>query len=296
MKSTTPKIKEILEKEPDEEIVLERAIAEMLQKREMIDNLICIAQMMKDSGVSFNSMRHCFSDVKFKNSDDVLSLMAATARSFDFWSNEEYFEEICMTEEDENEILDALRNILLLRERKKLFMDQKVLEQVAVMYKVISNTFSDSLIFFRGILIEYLSGSEMARWLDKEWGDEAAKYIQDAVEYFCRIHTDNNIDQVWIKAFDKLEYLKKNGYAPGSDEVQQEVLKIYECIRKTRWLTELGKQEALRKIAKTVECKAFRDTIDQMSSEGTAEFCSEAIMYFYEKNLKSDLNAAKGEW
>lgn len=48
---------------------MERSIDEMMWKRKMLDNLISIAQMLKESGMSFNFMRHCFSDVKVTNLD-----------------------------------------------------------------------------------------------------------------------------------------------------------------------------------------------------------------------------------
>lgn len=283
-------IKDILENESDEEMILEHAIDEMIRKREMLDNLISIAQMLKESGMSFNSMRHCFSDVKLTNPDHVFNLMAASAQSLEFWDNVEYVADIPMAEEYEDEILDAIRNILLLRERKMLFTDSKVMEQVEAMYKVSSEFFSDSLIFFRGSLIEYLPGSKMARWLDKEWGEGTAGYIQDAVEHFCGMNADKNMDQIWITAFDKIEYLKNNGYVPDSDKVQQEILKIYQCVGKSKWLTEAGKYEALRKLSEVIERKAFRTEIDRISSDGTAIFCSEAIKYFYVNTLKRNLN------
>lgn len=278
-------IKEIFNSDPEDEMVLETAIEELQQKREMIDNLISIANVLKESGMSFNSMRHCFSGVKCQNSDQIFGLMAASARTFDFWNNDDYIGEVSMTEDDEDGILEAIRNILLLRERKILFSDQKVMKQIERMYEIISKAFSGSLVFFRGSLIEYLPGSEMAKWLDKEWGEGTAKYLQDALEYFCRMNEDSNIDQIWIGALDKMGSYNINGNTPDSEDVQNEISKIYKCINESKWLTEKGKKEALRKIGDTINDKAFKDEIDRDSVKGTADFCSQAIKIFCEKHF-----------
>lgn len=212
--------------------------------------------------MGYNSMRHCFFGIEINNSDHLVEVMAAAACSFDFGNGEEYFEAIEMDEKDEGKSLDVIRTILIYHDRKNLFTDQKVQVQVEHIYRIVSEYYSASLLFFKGSLSDYFTGSKMAEWLDIEWGEGTAEYLQNVVDYFCRNRSCENMDRVWISAFDRMGDWKKEGFSPDSKKVQQEATKIYEGIKQSKWLIEDGKREALRKMAEMLAEKEFRKIID----------------------------------
>lgn len=88
---------------------LERVVQELIKKQDHLDNLISIAQAMKETGISFNKFRNTISDADIV-ADDVFELMGTSLKLFIDVEEKDCNMDI-LTEEDMDSMFDIMDRV-----------------------------------------------------------------------------------------------------------------------------------------------------------------------------------------
>lgn len=264
----------------DSQKELEKVIVTLKEKREKLDNMINIAQVMQETGLSFNSLRHSMVGLDSVKSDTVLGVLG-TALNISFEAD---FEDIInmevFTEEELEEIISILEKILDDCKSGKLASDENVQEKFAAVHQMLFKAITESVLFL-WIPVSYLSPEgDIAKDIAKEIGIESVIYLRDGLQYYCKAHEDNETDKALLAIFDNIERLGRKKFTTNSMEVQEEVKKVHEFLERANVLTKLGKICLLKQFSELLGSKAYRVAVDKGVERGVAWFCSRAIKIY----------------
>lgn len=272
----------------DQQKEIEQVTKLLVQKREWLDNLIAITQMMQETGVCFNSFNNM--DIE----DDGLC--------FDDWINilgtiisigQQTFDKICshedgLPEEDMNTGFTAFKQVLEFCDGGKDVCAEEVQSQIALIHKVISKMIPKSILILNEIAVCFAPGGRIAADIDRDYGEGKAVYFYNALRWYCDANADNEVDREFIIILDNIRELGIRKYRADSEEVQTEVKKIYHFWDEIDGLSYDTKVEMLRSTGELFGSKAYIKVIDNGNRRGISWFISRAILIYW-KELQKNL-------
>ena len=271
----------------NEEAELERVVQELIEKREHIDNLISIAQAMKETGISFNTFRNTILDEDIV-ANDVFGLMGASLKLSISIDDKDCIVDI-FSEEDVAGMHDITYKIMDLQEGGKDFKGEEVQEEVIRLHDIIAKGLSKSIILLECILMHIEPESKMAEELEKIYDKEKVEYLRNAIQYYCMENTDNEIDREMYEALENIATLGMQKYTTNSSEVQVEVKRIHNFLNGVNLYKEEAKIKALKGMGMLFGSKPYKQMLDNGAKRGVAWFISRAIE-IYCNNIEQEEN------
>lgn len=271
----------------NEEVELERVVQELVEKRERLDNLINIAQAMKETGISFNTFRNTISDEDVA-AEDVFELMGTYLNLFISVEEKDCNFDI-LSDEDMDSMFDITEGIMDLQEEGKAFNEDEVQQEVIRLHDIIAKGLSKSIILLESSLMYIEADSKMAEELAEIYDKEKVEYLRNALKYYCKENENNKTDREVNEALENIATLGRRKYTTNSPEVQAEVKKIHNFLNDVNLYKEAAKIGALRKMGTLFGSKAYKQMIDKGAKRGVAWFISRAIE-IYCNNIEQEDN------
>ena len=283
------KIRSVMENSVyDRQKEMEKVVESLIDKREKLDNLIAIAQVMQETGVCFNSLKSVAIEDDNLCFDDIFNILGTAFNISQPTADKDYNFENKLTEEDIDTITTLFEQIMKLCEIGKALCSEEVQSIIESMHEVVAKIFSRSILIFRWITLCLAPDSEVAADIDTDYGEGKAAYFYNALQYYCSINADNKIDKELINAIENIEKLGRKKYRTDSAEVQLEVKKIHHFFSKIDILSEKAKLDTLKNIGVLCGSKAYINAVDNGARRGISWFISRSIQIFcnnLEKNL-----------
>lgn len=255
---------------------LEKVIDSLTEKKKKIENMISIATVMKESGLTFSSLRYGFTSVGDLKSDDLFSIMGVSFKYFNSRYGEEGYLEI-LQDADYDLLFAGLDKMADCCKKGISYDSDKVQRIVAKIHGICKKAISESIIIFKWFLVFLEPGSDIYKELLEDMDEKQIEYARNAFYYYCEENADNEVDIELFTAIDSIEKLGRSRYTTNSPEVQGEVKKIHDFIKELKFLTEDVQFERMKSLGEMFGSKAYKDVIDNGYERGLAWFISRAI-------------------
>lgn len=210
---------------------LETQVKQLEQKRQEIDNLINIANLMKETGLTPKAL-HSQAAMMGATFNDTFGVLGAVTRQF---ANDETKPGDCpITDEEFEHMFEAFESVLDLYKNGLAYDEDPVQTAVQAFHELASPLLSNAV---SGLMIASFliaPGSKGAEEIEAEYKlPGAAEFIQQAVNKYIEDNIDKGPDKVLNDALEEIVSFGKQKYKPWSYEVQSVVDKIYNFSPKT---------------------------------------------------------------
>ena len=278
------KIRSVMEDSVDDrQKEMERVIESLIEKREKIDNLIAIAQVMQETGICFNSLKSIVNEDDNLCFDDIFNILGTAFNISQPTANRDYIFEDKLTEEDIDTATTLFEQVMKFCESGKDVCSEEVQKIIGSMHEIAANIFSRSILIFRWVTLCFAPDSEVAADIDTDYGEGKATYFYNALQYYCSINAGNEVDKELINAIENIEKLGKEKYRTDSKEVQLEVKKIHHFWNEINILSEKEKLDILRNTGELYGSKAYINAVDNGAKRGISWFISRAIQIYCDR-------------
>ena len=134
----------------DERKELKKVIANLKEKREHLDNMIGIAQMIQETGININTLRHGISGLENLKADIVFRYLGTVFNNSINLEWDEVFNEEALTEEELEIIFTIFEAVLTDCDAGKKAKDVEVQKKIAKMHSIAMNAMTESVVFYSG--------------------------------------------------------------------------------------------------------------------------------------------------
>lgn len=271
-------IKAILAENDSRNAVTSR-IDELIKKKEKIEAAIAVAKMSDKLGLTPLNVRSSLTFTKAMSYDMLFSMFGAICGVFADTEFDSFTE--VLTEEDYETLCECLEKISESFTKGLPCVDKTVQDNVDGLHRIASKALSESIIFFSIFNLCLAPETELSEKFDELFGKGYTEYLFSAVRNFCIACADNPADRIINNAMKSIEELERKNYAPGSDEVRNEVRKLYEFYENIAAITPDTRLKLLNDLADAFESKGFGEQFNDDENK-FARFISEAIRIFCE--------------
>lgn len=289
LKYSNSKIKEIL-RNPSFDLSqsLELQIDELTRQKEELENLIHIATMMKETGLSPSTLRFGMEDldgVKYKDIVSILRIMSDNVfddedAAYSKWEN--------ISEEEINLMMEAFDQIMQLHKRVLPISLPIVQARIQALHRAASVITTESVVVLSWFLLFFSPEGVIGRGIDGEYGEGSASFFYHALQYYCKENQDNEFDRDFHTAWSNIEMLAYNHYATNSKAVQSEIKKLHAFFLKIEGILNQPALPTLKNMGKLFGQKEFRDNFDDGKEKGVAWFISRSIEIYCHKLEESE--------
>lgn len=278
-----PEIEEI-EANNDRTEILDRIIKELNEKREKIDNMISLAEMMKETGLETGSFKFGLKEFEQSSYDELTSVLGTSFKVMGPVCKNGKNCTIEIDDDEFDELVKAFERIVYLYMKNVDFTSSKVQDQISVMQKIISEKISDSNIFFRILCLQAESDKDMMEDLDEEYGNGIGTYFGQALKYYCNNCEPTEVDKMCLDAVESIIDLGRLKYRADSQEVQAEVKQLHQFFEGIKILSKDARFEMFKRFGELFNTKAYKDAIDNGAAKGKSWFIYRAVQIYCDRN------------
>lgn len=266
---------------------LESQIELLEKKKEHLESLIETAKAMNEMGIYPATVRFGLQGFDVASYDNLFMMLGAGVNIIKTQNDvEESFVEV-LTEEDNDIWFDAVERIMGFCDKGLDYETLEVQEQISIMHSITVKEISDSIILFALNNLAYAPGSEIAKELDKIYGNGKAAYLYGALQHYCSVNNDNATDRDLSESLENIRDLALKKHSTNSDEIQAEVKRIHHFFTGIKVVSDSAQLQLLTYISDLFSSKAYKKAIDNGAERGVSWFISRAIHIYCEK-LKKD--------
>lgn len=280
----------------DEE--LEGLIQSLTKEKERLENIISIMTVMKEGGISFNTLRHMTIEEAELQADGVFAGLGMICKYWDFWIDEDNIVDL-LTDDECDRLMAELNKIGRCYQKEVSYDDPSVQKIAARVYGICKKKLADSVYVFRGVVSCLRPENKTAQEILEGMSDDAIEYVYNVLRYYCEKKGNSRADREFIDALENVERLAYDQYTIGSEDVQREVKRIHSCFREIKCLTEEAQLELLERIGKLYGSRSYREQFDGGRKRGIAWFISRAIEIYCDHYRREKANenmiSQKGE-
>lgn len=269
---------------------LERLIKSMTKEKQRLENMISLATMMKEGGVSFCSLRHGIMEESGIKSGEVFAILGMSYKYMNLVNCDEQIVDV-LSDDEWDEVFVRIRRIALGCQRKVPYEDKRIQKLVDWIHGVCKRAVSESHLLFKGMVTYIDPENRCAKELFESMSDDTIEYVHQAFQYHCDIIGNSRVDMECLEACDNLERLAYARYSADSEEIQREVKKIHNFYRGMKILTEDSQLEMLERAGKMYGSQIYRDEFDGGREKGVAWFISKAIEIYCSNYRKAGTSA-----
>lgn len=272
-----------------EKKTLSNTIEELERQRAELDNVIRVANLMQETGMTPNGLRFDIIYPMELPYDMVLEFMANSLDE-QFYIGDEEMDKL-LPEYIVDEIFNCIEIILELYNANVSYKDDRVQELVrTIHYKCEPLVSKSVMMFYLGIKYT-LKNKEIASDLKAACGVEKYKYIKQSLYWYCAKNKNNEYDVMGIDSFDRIQELALKRYSANSPDVQSEINNLYNWYSGIKYINEKGRYEMLKRLSQIFAGEKCYKEIDGGKPRGLAWFYSRALQIYCD-NVKSVVNLA----
>lgn len=249
------------------------------RKKEKIEAAIAVAKVSDKLGLTPLNVRSSLPFTKAM-SYDMLFSMLGTICGVSADNGFDSFTEI-LAEEDYDALFGCIEKISESFGQGIPYVDKTVQDNVEGLHHIASKALSESIIFFSICNLFLSPETELSEEFDGLFGKGFSEYLFSAVRNYCIACADNPADRVIKSALKSIEDLERKNYAPVSEEVRNEVRKLYQFYENIAAITPDIRLKLLNDLADAFERSGFGEQLDDAERE-FVHFISEAIRIFCE--------------
>lgn len=273
----------------DNVAALDAQIEMLEEKKREIENLINVAQLMKETGITPQSIqpRNIVPGATF---NDTFGFLGAMARQMNSAERNDTFSEMTITDDQAERMFEAFeRGISLYREGLQ-HDDPAVQETVRSFHDAARPILSDAV---SGLLLAvYLitPGSEGAKALEEEYQlPGVAEYLQHAIVKYCEDNIDSGPDKAINDLLGEIVSLGKKKFKASSPEVQSVVNRLYEVYKMGIGISYLSPIDMIKYSISYYSDSGMIPIIDKLfHGKGASKYLAAALRFYcegYEENL-----------
>lgn len=259
-------------------------IDELIKKKEKIEAAIAVAKVSDKMGLTPLNVRSSLPFAKAMSYDMLFSMLGSICGASADTEHESFTE--VLTEEDYEALTEYIEKISESFSRGLPCGDKTVQDNVKGLHRIASKALSESMIFFSIFNLCLAPETELSEEFDELFGKGFSEYLFSAVRNYCIACADNPADRVINDTMKSIEYLGRKNYAPGSEEVRNEVRKLYEFYENIAAITPDTRLKLLNDLADAFESKGVGEQFND-DEKKFAQFISEAIRIFC-NNFKNE--------
>ena len=204
---------------------IEAQVKQLEQKKQEIDNLINVANLMKETGLTPRAL-HSQAAMLGVTYNDTFGVLGALTRQFANDKTEP--EDSPITDEEFKRMFEAFENVLTLYKNGLAYDEGSVQKAVQAFHELASPLLSNAVSGLMMASFLIAPGSKGAEEIEAEYElPGAAEFIQQAVNKYVEDNMDKGPDKVLNDALEEIVAFGKQKYKPWSDEVQFVVDRIY---------------------------------------------------------------------
>ncbi|MBR3752408.1 MAG: MerR family transcriptional regulator [Ruminiclostridium sp.] len=262
---------------------LEAQIKQLEQKKKKIDNLINVANLMRETGITPKAL-HSQATLLGVTFNDTFGVLGALTRQFS--NDETELEDSPITDKDFERIFESFENVLTLYKNGLAYDADSVQTAVQTFHKLASPLLSNTVTGLMMASVLIAPGSKGAEEIEAEYKlPGAAKFIQQAVNKYVEDNIDKGPDKIFNDAFDEIVTFGKQKYKPWSDEVQTVVDRIYNFYATAYNPSFISPKELMEQSVQIYADPGYYGLFDKASrGKGAGKYVSAAFKY-YCKNL-----------
>ena len=251
------------------------------KKKQEIEKLIGVAKLMKDTGITPQSLqpRNALFGATFNDTFDFLGVMS---RQLNAAEQNDCVAEPDISEEQFNLMLEAFEFLLSLYTDGFPFDNPAVQEAVRLFHMAAKPLLSDSV---TGLLMAaYLiaPGSEGAKVVEEEYQlPGVAEYLQHAVSKYSEDKIDAGTDKVINDVIEEIVSLGKQKYKSNSPEVQAVVSRLYDYYKTDLGISFSSPLNLMRSAIGYYSDPGMKTMFDKkVRAKGASKYLASALTYF----------------
>jgi DNA-binding transcriptional MerR regulator len=273
----------------DHAVALDAQIEMLEKKKQEIENLIGVAQLMKETGITPQSMqpRSLASSATF---NDTFAVLGVLARQMNLAENSEVFSEMSITDDQVDLVFEAFEGILSLYREGLQHDSPTVQEAVRMFHYAARPVLSDSVsgLFLAAYFIA--PGSEGAKALEEEYQlSGVAEFLQLAIVKYCEDNIDSGSDKTINDLLGEIVSLGKKEFKVDSPEVQAVVNRLFEFYKTGIGVSYLSPMDMMKYNISYYGDSGVIPVIDKLfNGKGGSKYIAAALRHYcevYEENL-----------
>lgn len=210
-------------------------IDELTKKKQNIEKLISIAEMMQMTGKDFNTLSRSSVALSTADHDELFSLLAATSQAVQNFNDENFINEDISIEDLFESVMDLYDSILNDYDEGLNFNDIHVQNKLKIFHKQSEVICSESIILFQMMINIFISDELFDDVEPEQWS-----YLKNAIYYYCAENRGNSLDKVYFSTSDELEILYIKKYSYDSSEVQKSLDTIHNFFSNMKLISANG--------------------------------------------------------
>lgn len=274
----------------DHAAAIEAQIELLEKKKQEIENLIGVAKLMKETGITPQSLqpRNTLPGAAF---NDIFGFLGAMARQINVAEKRDSYNEVNITDEQFERMFEAFEHGLSLYKEGRPYDDSAVQEAVRTFHVAARPIISDSVSAL--LLVAYLitPGSEGSKAVEEEYQlPGVAEYLQRAIAKYSEDNIDSGIDKAINDAFNEIVALGKQKLKPNDPKVQAVVSRLFKHYKKTgAGISYLSPMDLMRSAIGYYSDPGITSVIDRLfRGKGASRYLAAALKCFcncQEENL-----------
>ena len=276
------KIKTIFENPRyDSAAAIDAQIAMLEEKKQEIENLISVAQLMKETGITPQSMQPR-SLVPGATFNDTFGFLGALARQMNSAENNGTFDGMEIPDEQAELMIDAFERGLSLYREGLSHNAPAVQEAVKSFHSAAKPILSDAVsgLLLAGYLIA--PGSEGASAVEEEYQlPGVAEFLQLAIVKYCEDNIDSGPDKSINDLLGEIVSMGKEKFKSNSPEVQAVVHRLFEFYQTGIGVSYISPLDMMRSNVSYYSDPGMMPVIDKLfQGKGASKYLAAAIRYY----------------
>lgn len=261
-----------------EKKTLSNTIQELERQKAELDNVIRVANLMKETGMTPNGVRF---DMIYpvELPYDMLMEYLGNALEESYYIEDDKWSGL-IPEYVFDEVLNCVDIIFELYDAKVSYKSERVQELIKTIHYKFEPIVSKSvLMFYLGVKVAF-KNKELAAEMKEECGSEKYKYLKQCFYWYCDKNKVNDYDAKGLDSLDRIQDLALKRYCTNSPEVQSEVDNLYKWYEGIKFIKEKGCYEVLRRLSQFLVGEKCYKEIDGGKPRGLAWFMSRALQIY----------------
>ncbi len=266
---------------------LSAQINELVAQKEEIENLIKVANIMKDTGLPPASIRFGFDNTGKPKYEWLLTFLENVFKNAILISQENINIYKTITEEDVKLLNDNFKKLMRIAETKIGPEYSRAQAAAKEIHKVISKYITGSVVVLSWNLVSFAPGTDYAKNIDNKFGEGCAEYLYKVMHLYCKQNSNNDLDRLYSSAMKILESLELHHFKENSDEVQDEVNKLFRFVKKVNKRPNEECISILRKFGEIVKNDEMRNLFDNSPNKFYTWFIPRAIEIYCDNAINN---------
>lgn len=189
------------------------------------------------------------------------------------------------TEEDGDKLLEIAEKAAKCLESGLPCESSEMQSCVRELHRTLSKALLGSVFTLSWVSLCLCPDTELSAEIDDALGNGYSAYLFSAIRHYCKNEPDTPTDRSLKTTLKAIEAYRKKSYAPDSEEVTNEVGKLYDIFNTINVIPRDKRPKLFHNFGRLMGDKKFSEKFDSDDDRKTAEFFSKAVCGYCERIL-----------